>query len=170
MSTKLVFASLFAASMTAPMFGCPGTLDDEAKYRTDGGTTPTCTDAPAVVFTPTCAISGCHTKTDAPASGNLDLETAGIIGRTKDVKSKGGADLLVNSSSPEKSSMYTKLLTPPFGARMPLGGMKLSQDKIDCVLSWIKKEAAGSGPADTGPGGDTGTGDTGTASDAGDGG
>jgi hypothetical protein len=170
MSTKLIFASLFAIGIVAQSFGCPGTLDDEAKYRTDGGTTPGCTDAPTVVFTPKCAISGCHTKADAPASGGLDLESADIGSRTRDVKSKGGAPLLINTASPDQSALYTKLKSPaPFGARMPLGGMQLAQSELDCVLTWVKAEAAKGGPADTGTGSDSGT-DTGAASDASDGG
>lgn len=167
MSTKLVFASLFAAAMTAPMFGCPGELDDEARFRTDGGTTPAaCTDAPGVVFMPLCATSGCHNKVDSPSSGGLDLETPDIIGRTKNAPSKGSMMvLLIDSANPEKSSIYSKLKSPPpFGARMPLGAAQIPADKIECVLNWIKKESAGSGPADTG----TTPMDTGTKTDAAD--
>lgn len=157
MSTKFALAStgvLAIAALFGAIVGCPGSLDDEARFRTDGGNvTPTCTDAPAVVFIPSCATSGCHNKADAPSSGGLDLETPGIVGRTKDVKAKGGAGNLIDSAAPEKSVIYTKLKSPaPFGARMPLGQPQLPQDKLDCVLAWIKKEAGGSGPADTGTG------------------
>lgn len=172
MSTKLFFASLGAfgiAAVAGGIVGCPGTLDDEARFRTDGGTTtPTCTDAPTVVFTPSCATMGCHTKADAPASGSLDLESPDIVGRLKDVKAKGGPGLLIDSASPDKSVIYTKMKKPPpFGAAMPLGGATRPATELDCVLNWIKKEAGGTGPADTG----TMPADTGGTADApGDGG
>jgi hypothetical protein len=48
-------------------------------------------------------------------------------------------------------------LPAPFGARMPLGEPQMPADKLDCVLNWIKKEAGGPGPTDSGTT-DTGTG------------
>lgn len=155
MSTKLTLASVSALSLAAlggAVVGCPGTLDDESRFTTDGGTQPTvCNDAPTVVFTPSCASAGCHNKADSASSGGLDLESPDIVGRTKDVMAKGGAGLLIDSANPEKSVIYTKMKSPaPFGARMPLGAMQLPADKLECVLNWIKKEAGGPGPADTG--------------------
>lgn len=167
MSTKFTLTALGVAAFAAlgGMLGCPGTLDDEARFRTDGGVTPgTCTDAPTVVFTPSCAKSGCHNKADSPSAGGLDLESPDIVGRTKDVTAKGGAGKLIDSANPDKSVIYTKMKSPaPFGARMPLGEPQMSADKLNCVLNWIKKEAGG-GPADSGTA-DTGTGamDTGPA-------
>jgi hypothetical protein len=161
MSTKFTLASLGALALAAlgGMIGCPGTLDDIDSYRTDGGTQPvTCTDAPAVVFTPSCAKTGCHNKADAPSSGGLDLESPDIVGRLKDVMGKGGAGKLIDSAAPDKSLLYTKMKGPaPFGARMPLGEPQMPADKLDCVLNWIKKEAGGPGPTDSGTT-DTGTG------------
>jgi hypothetical protein len=80
--------------------------------------------------------------------------------------------LLLDTANPEKSSLYSKLKSPPpFGARMPLGAAQIPQDKIDCVLNWVKKESMGAGPADTGTTPMDSGGDTGAVTDAaGDGG
>lgn len=166
MSTKLLLACAFAAAVATPMIGCPGELDDPSRFSGDSAVSTNC-DAPSVVFAGTCATAGCHTKADAPSSGDLDLQSPDIVGRLKNKKSKGGAPLLINSTAPEQSSLYTKLKAPPpFGSKMPLGGT-LPADKVECVLTWLKKEAPGGTTADTGTSSDTGGGtDTGGATDA----
>jgi len=158
---RLIVGSIAAFAIGVSLAGCPGELDDEARFRVDGGSTGTCDDA-MPIFKASCATSGCHNAADK--TNDLDLETPGVVARYKGVKAKGGADLLIDPTSPEKSAIYTKTKTPPpFPAQMPIGGTKLTAAQQACIASWIQKELAGAGPADTG----TGDMDTGGGADAG---
>jgi hypothetical protein len=159
------FLSFGVALAALGLCGCPGSLDDPGRFsgdsapntNTETGPGPvTVCDAPTVVFTQSTGgcVAGCHTKTAGPAFGSLDLETTPIGSRLIDKPSAGQASAkLIDKANPEQSALYTKLLpSPPFGAGMPLGP-PLDQEKIDCVLSWIKGEIAKGGgeePTDAG--------------------
>jgi hypothetical protein len=162
MSTKLLSGAIAAFAIGASLAGCPGELDDEARFRVDGGgTTGPCDATP--IFKASCNGAGCHNATDR--FSELDLETPGIVGTYKDMKTKGGGGmhLLIDSTSPEKSAIYTKTKSPPsFGLQMPASTdiPKLTAAQQACILSWIKDELAkvGPGPSDTGTTADTGGG------------
>lgn len=164
MFTKLMVGSIAAFAIGVSLAGCPGELDDEARFRVDGGGTPTNCDDAMPIFKASCLGSGCHNATDKYS--DLDLETPGVVARYKGVKAKGGGGThsLIDDTAPEKSAIYTKTKTPaPFGLVMPMTGTKLTAAEQACIASWIKKELETAGPADTG-GGDP---DTGGGSDAG---
>jgi hypothetical protein len=91
------------------------------------------------VFTPRCALSGCHTG-DAPAAA-LDLSTAAI----SEASLIGVAAALcdrrtrVVAGDAENSLLHSKLSgTQPIdcGEPMPVGAM-LSSDAIACIETWI---------------------------------
>jgi hypothetical protein len=164
---RLLFASLAAFAIGMSLAGCPGSLDDEAKYRVDGGAV-TCDDA-MPIFKASCLDSGCHNATDKYS--DLDLETPGVVGRYKGIKTKGGggAHQLVDPTDPSKSAIYTKTKSPaPFGLQMPMTGTKLTEAQQKCVLDWITKELATTGPTDSGTTDDTGGSDTAAMDSAGD--
>jgi len=162
MSSKYVFASLGVLAVAAIVAGCPGELDDEARFRVDGGGTGDCTDA-MQIFKASCLGSGCHNATEK--FSDLDLETPGVVDRYNGVNAKGSsAHQLINPTDPSQSAIYTKTKSPaPFGLQMPMTGDKLTAAQQQCILTWITKELSSSpGPTDSGT-----TEDTGGASDAG---
>lgn len=166
MSSKFVFASIGALAIAAVVAGCPGELDDKARFTTDGGGSGSCDDA-MPIFKASCLDSGCHNATDKYS--DLDLETPGVVGRYNGVTAKGGGGMhkLIDPADPSKSSIYTKTKSPaPYGLQMPMTGTKLTAAQQECIVTWLKKELAGSpGPTDSGTT-DTGGGDDTGGSDA----
>lgn len=116
--------------------------DFEATFSLDVPASAATLDAlQARVFTPNCAVSGCHT---GPAGDNLpegmDLSTAdasfqSLVG----VASLQQTNLLrVAAGDPDNSYLVQKLEgTAASGARMPLGGGVLEQAIIDDIRQWI---------------------------------
>ena len=99
----------------------------------------------ASVFTPSCAVSGCHT---GPASASLpagmDLSTAdasfanlvGISSIQQPTLSR------VAAADPDNSYLLQKIEgTAPNSSRMPLGGGALDQALIDDIRDWIANGA-----------------------------
>jgi len=99
----------------------------------------------ASVFTPTCAVSGCHT---GPSSGSLpsgmDLNTAdasfanlvGIPSIQQPTLSR------VAAGDPDNSYLVQKIEgTAASGSRMPLGGGVLDQALIEDIRDWIANGA-----------------------------
>jgi hypothetical protein len=155
MRTESWLTATFAVLCVTFMSGCPGELDDPSRFA-DGGAAGACTDAPREVFAKSC-VSGCHSASAAATSGDLDLESAGIVARLKDKKAKGGAGLLVDSSDVDQSVMLTKLKSPPpFGGKMPFGGTPLTDGQIRCVRDWLVAELKATGPSDGGANADAG--------------
>jgi hypothetical protein len=164
----------------AALIGCPGTLDDPARFLgaagddsalaedaalagdadfppvseppTDGAT---CPDVPQAILRVNCTSAGCHNAQDK-AQG-LDLQSPDVVTRLVGVPAREGPGLLVDSSAPSASVLYTKLTSrPPFGARMPLTGA-LDDPTIACVLAWIinpTNDAGSSGRSPLEGGGD----------------
>lgn len=158
-----IFIFAFAVSLALATSACPGSLDDPERFKTSTGAC----DAVKDVFAPRCATAGCHSAADKQE--NLDLETAGIAGRTVGKPSKGNAalNLVDPGGDPAKSVLYTKLTTtPPFGSRMPQVGAKLDDASIACVKAWVA--AQGTGKPDTG-GSDAPAGDSAGGADVADG-
>jgi hypothetical protein len=132
---RAVFALAALAAPCALLVGCPSALENPEIFRAalDAGG---CPDIPNLLAT-TCATSACHSA--AALSGNLDLESADVLGRLSDQSASGGSGLLIDTLHPAMSVLYTKLLDPPpFGGRMPLGGQSLSADTAQCVLTWLE--------------------------------
>jgi hypothetical protein len=141
--------------LQAATVGCPGTLDDPARFfDTDGGQlglasdltegeggelsgdAPNCPDVPQTVFLPTCTGSTCHSSQNQ-AQG-LDLQSPNLSARLVNVPSTEGSGLLIDPSAPSSSVLYTKVTAkPPFGARMPEGATPLDSATIACVLAWV---------------------------------
>lgn len=91
----------------------------------------------AEVFTPTCAVSGCHTGGAAPQG--LRLDEANSYGLLVDVAStEAPAILRVAPGDPDNSYLIQKLEgTASVGEQMPLGGTPLPQASIDVIRQWI---------------------------------
>ena len=90
------------------------------------------------VFSPQCAISGCHDGSIKPqlSAGFAYSQIVNIPnGENR------GADR-IEPGNPEKSYLYLKLIGKNItGSRMPLGAPPLSQSVIDSIQAWIENGA-----------------------------
>lgn len=99
----------------------------------------------ASVFTPNCAVSGCHTgpmDNTLPAGmdlSNADASFANLVGIGS---GQQPALLRVAAGDPDNSYLVQKVEgTAASGARMPLGGGMLNQALIDDIRQWISDGA-----------------------------
>lgn len=114
--------------------GCPGSLQDPARY------TAACADVPTATFPARCATASCHSA--AARAGALDLESAGVAARLVDVPASGGAGLLIDPADPDGSVLVRKLTpSPPFGRQDPPDA-PLEPATLDCVRDWVRRVAS----------------------------
>jgi hypothetical protein len=106
-----------------------------------GALVPTFESIQANVFTPSCAISGCHTGAAAPFGLRLDAGSsyALLVGvPSAEVPSLNR----VTPGDPDASYVIHKLEgTQESGERMPRGGPYLPQSSIDVIRQWISDGA-----------------------------
>ena len=101
----------------------------------------------ANVFTPRCAISGCHTGGSAPqglslAAGSSFANLVGVV--SNEVPSL----LRVAPGDPDASYLIRKLQgEAAVGGRMPLIGPPLPQSTVDVIREWISNGAMDSDAA-----------------------
>lgn len=127
-------------ALAAALVGCAG---DGSTLPTAGGPPstafpPTLTDIQTNVFTPTCAVVGCHDA--VTASGGLVLDAGTAHGNLVGVDSTGVPALhRVEAGDPDASYLMMKLDGAPgiVGERMPLGQPILPQDVRDAIRVWI---------------------------------
>ncbi len=133
MSTQLVLS--LGLVLSAASCGGDGVID------IGGGPPPT--DAPTLtslqtsIFTPSCALLGCH-GAPAPEQG-MDLSAGKTYAHTVGVDSVELSGFKrVAPGHAEDSYLYMKLAGDPriAGDRMPFGGL-LSAAEIDAVRAWI---------------------------------
>lgn len=124
-----------------------GIVDPTASVRScDGGAAPyraSLTCIQQVVFTPACALSGCHANPGAQQG--MDLSEGMAWSNTVGVPNTEVAGLdRVKAGDPDLSYLIWKLEGNPgiAGDRMPLGGPYLSQAEIDVIRRWILDGAA----------------------------
>ncbi|NIV17739.1 MAG: hypothetical protein GWN47_04860, partial [Woeseiaceae bacterium] len=102
---------------------------------------PTLDSIQAVVFTPTCARSGCHDAVSERALLNLsDADTS--LAQLRDVPAtQNNAKLRVVPGDPNASYLVEKLEGPgDTGQQMPPGG-QLPQDQLSAIRTWIANGA-----------------------------
>ena len=91
----------------------------------------------ANVFTPTCAVSGCHTGAGSPQGLRLD-EAASYALLVNVASSQNGTLMRVNPGDPDNSYLIQKLEgNASVGGQMPLGRTPLTQATIDVIRQWI---------------------------------
>lgn len=105
---------------------------------------PTLNSIQANIFTPTCALSGCHAGA-APQEG-LNLSAGQARQNLVDVASRQVPDLLrVNPGNANDSYLVIKLegggRMAPGTARMPFGAAPLTSQQIGVVREWINAGA-----------------------------
>jgi hypothetical protein len=127
----------FAVATLLLAAGCPGSLQDPARF------TVSCDDVPTTILVPRCATSGCHDATTKAAS--LDLSGADVGARMINRAATGGPGLLIDAGNPDGSVLVRKLTpTPPFGAQQPPGA-PLDPATIDCIRRWVRTVAVTDG-------------------------
>ena len=135
---------LFALLLTASVLSACG-HGDGSGIPQNAALEPTLASIQANVFTPTCAITGCHGGVATQAALHLDpgFSYSNLVG----VPSSQDPNLTrVVSGDPNDSLIIQKLeeTTPPVGAQMPWGGPYLPQSTIDVIRQWIVNGAPNS--------------------------
>jgi hypothetical protein len=97
------------------------------------------------IFTPSCALSGCHAG-PSPQQG-MNLSAGQAYAALVNVPSTEQPSLLrVRPGNPDQSYLVQKIMgTAAVGARMPLGGAPLSDSQIQAVRDWIAAGALNPG-------------------------
>jgi hypothetical protein len=103
---------------------------------------PNFSEIQAAVFTPTCAVSGCHRG--AGAQQGLQLDETNSYTLLVGVASNEDAGVLrVSPGDPNNSYLIQKLEgSASTGEQMPFGATPLDQATIDNIRTWITNGAA----------------------------
>ncbi len=142
--------ALFAVGLALLASACAGSgegLDANGRPIGEGGSGPPpggnvdFATLQNTIFTPTCAVSGCHAGAAAPLG--LRLEAGLSYAMLVNVASVEVPTLLrVAPGDPDASYLVHKIEgRAAVGARMPLGGSPLPQTSIDDVRQWISQGA-----------------------------
>lgn len=95
------------------------------------------------IFTPSCALAGCHSASSS--SAGLSLAAGDSFGALVNVPSSQVAGLnRVTPNNPDASYLVKKLRGDADiqGARMPNGSPPLSADQLDRIVRWINSGAS----------------------------
>jgi hypothetical protein len=113
------------------LFGCAGDLEHPEQFSLngDGGAC----DAPSTIFKAKCTQGACHSWTGQ--AGKLDLQSADVAGRYRDVAALCGGKL-IDSAQPSSSVLLLRLGSSSCGGAMPPSG-PLSDSERECVAAWI---------------------------------
>ncbi len=106
-------------------------------------TTATFTRVQNEIFTPTCAVVGCHDPLGQSQSGQLTLTAGRAYAQTVNVASTEMPGLVrIRPNDFANSYLYRKITGAGItGERMPLGGPPLSDAQIALVRNWIRRGA-----------------------------
>ena len=97
----------------------------------------------ANIFTPNCAVSGCHVG-GATAPFGLDLTVGQALANTVDVPSGQSSSFdRIDPFNATDSYIYMKVVADPRigGDPMPAIGPVLTQAQIDLLVGWIEQGA-----------------------------
>jgi hypothetical protein len=109
---------------------------------TQNSGTVTLSTVQAAIFSPSCAVSGCHLGPGAPFG--LDLSQGQTLGNVRDVPS---AELpaydRVEPGNADDSYLYMKVTADPriSGDPMPAQGSPLTAGQLDLLRQWIEQGA-----------------------------
>lgn len=135
-------ASAIILSVTIIISGCAGKITSPEDLNS-GNSSPSVqlskfSDIQKSVFTPTCALSGCHGNTNTKANLNLTEGNAynSLVNR-QSILYPEFKRVLPNSST---SSVLIKVLSGTVSTVMPPAG-KLNQSIVDSIAAWINRGA-----------------------------
>ncbi len=141
---RLFALLLIASTLSACGHGDGSGTGSGGANPPSAGLEPTLASIQANVFTPTCAITGCHGGVATQAG--LHLDPGFSYGNLVNVPSSQDPNLIrVLPSDPNNSLIIQKLEgTATVGNRMPWGGPYLPQSTIDVIRQWIANGAPNS--------------------------
>ena len=117
-------------------YACGGNNSTGSQNQGTTITNATFTAIQQEVFTPSCAIAGCHNGSEQPA-----LSSGAAYNNIVNIQSTQGLDY-IEPGDPDNSYLFRKLTgTGISGLRMPRGGTALSSAVIDSIRAWIVKGA-----------------------------
>lgn len=128
--------ALAAAMLAASCFS------DPASDALGGGIEPTLSSIQENIFSPTCALSGCHAP---PAQYDLDLTSGHARASLVGVPSQEQPSRFrVIAGNAAESYMYMKVTGDPriSEERMPFGGPPLGAEELEAIRTWIDGGAA----------------------------
>lgn len=134
--TYLNSSSVRAASFL--LVAIAGAGCEHADPLDDGPSVPTFTSIQQNIFTPNCAVSGCHLG--GGAASQLDLSAGNAYSNLVGVASVEVPTLLrVEPGDPDNSYLVRKIEGGPgiTGLQMPRGRDPLSTDQIQAIRGWI---------------------------------
>ena len=118
---------------------------DFVAYFEVRGMQPTLASIQRNLFTPTCAVAGCHTGpagSGLPSGMDLTSEDASYTNLVSVASVEDPTSLRVAPGDAGNSYMISKLEgTASVGARMPFGGTPLDPATIDVIRAWIDSGA-----------------------------
>ena len=110
----------------------------------------------STVFTPSCAVSGCHVASSAAANGNLaltaDVAYDNLVGATpSNLNARRDGLKRVVAGKPDSSLLFQKLVLAlaahngDYGNMMPVGASPVTQGQVDYIRKWIEAGAPRTG-------------------------
>ncbi|MDO8520239.1 MAG: c-type cytochrome domain-containing protein [Deltaproteobacteria bacterium] len=124
-----------------PLISCGGSSSsDDEENDDDAADDATLSAIQDDIFTPTCAVSGCHSSVSAQEG--LSLASGESFSSLVNVDSAQDSSLkLVEPGDPDNSYLIHKLEGTGSGSQMPRGGSALSDEDMDRIRDWITNGA-----------------------------
>lgn len=96
-------------------------------------------DVQAAVFTPSCAVGGCHVSPGAPLDLDLGSAAASAAGTIGVASAEVPSLLRVTPGNAADSYLYMKVTGDPriLGERMPANADPLSAADLELIARWI---------------------------------
>lgn len=137
---------LLATLISACSSGSGVGLDQNGNPNQDGNDIPLADNFRSIqtnLFTPSCALSGCHSG-PAPTGGLSLTATDSFQNIVGQASSQVPALQRINPMDPDNSYLIHKVEgTASVGLQMPRGMPPLSAEKIQVLRSWVSKGALG---------------------------
>lgn len=135
----LLWAGCSGDGSTLGPDGAPPDEDGDNPQPTE---TVTLAQLSAEIFTPRCAISGCHSG--GFPTGNMSLEVSRIASQIIGVPSSGKpGETRIVPGEPDNSYLLKKLrgVSGIVGSQMPLTGRRLTENEIARIARWVEDGA-----------------------------
>lgn len=135
-----VSLSLAAVLGLSVVFAACGTRKSPTEASDPPDPTATFSRVQAEVFTPSCALSGCHSGA-SPTAGQ-DLSAGKAYSQTVNVRSEQSTRLRIAPGDPDASYLISKVRGDATitGSRMPLGGA-LPPERVNLLVDWVRRGA-----------------------------
>jgi len=121
------------------MDGDNGDNGENGDNGDNGDTAVTLATLSAEIFTPSCAVSGCHAGPNA--SNGMSLEAGVIASEIIGVTSTGYGDIVRIAPGDPDNSLIVQKVRGEAGGQMPQSAPALSDEAIAKLIEWIEAGA-----------------------------